>query len=55
MKRLIIILTLFTTLLNCCYAANIKTVTKDYKIVSFIMRYDGMLCDEEEYESVEQI
>lgn len=34
MKRLIIILTLFLTVLNCCDAANIKTVTKDYKIVT---------------------
>jgi alpha-beta hydrolase superfamily lysophospholipase len=34
MKRLIIILTLFATLLNCSFAADIKTVTKDYKIVT---------------------
>lgn len=34
MKRLIIILTLFIIVLNCCYAAASKTVTKDYKIVT---------------------
>ena len=34
MKRLIIILTLFLTVLNCSDAANVKTVTKDYKIVT---------------------
>ena len=32
-----------------------SAITKDYKIVSFIMRYDGMLCDEEKYESAEQV
>ena len=37
------------------YWRGFSAITKDYKIVSFIMRYDGMLCDEEEYESVEQI
>jgi len=34
MKKLIIILTLFTIFLNCAIAANTKTVTKDYKIVT---------------------
>ena len=34
MKRLIIILTLFTAFLNCAVAANVKTVTKDYKTVT---------------------
>ena len=34
MKRLIIILTLFVIVLNCCYAAASKTVTTDYKIVT---------------------
>jgi len=37
------------------YWRGFSAITKDYKIVSFIMRYDGMLCDEEKYESVEQI
>ena len=34
MKRLIIIITLFTLLFNCAYASAAKTVTKDYKIVT---------------------
>jgi len=34
MKRTIIILTLFLSLLNCANAANVKTVTKDYKVVT---------------------
>lgn len=33
MKRFIIILTLFSAFLNCAFAANVKTVTKDYKTV----------------------
>lgn len=37
------------------YWRGFSAITKDYKIVSFIMRYDGMLCDEKKYESVEQI
>lgn len=34
MKKLILIITLFTMFLNCVYAAEIKTVTKDYKVVT---------------------
>ena len=34
MKKTIIILTLFLSVLNCCFAADIKTVTKDYKITT---------------------
>ena len=34
MKRSIIILTLFLSFLNCAFAADIKTVTKDYKVVT---------------------
>lgn len=34
MKRLILIITLFISFLNCSFAADIKTVTKDYKIVT---------------------
>ncbi len=34
MKRLILIITLFTLLLNCAYASAVKTVTKDYKVVT---------------------
>jgi hypothetical protein len=37
------------------YWCGFSAITKNYKIVSFIMRYDGMLMDEEKYESVEQI
>ena len=37
------------------YWRGFSAITKDYKIVSFIMRYDGMLCDEKKYEFVEQI
>ena len=37
------------------YWRGFSAITKDYEIVSFIMRYDGMLCNEKEYESVEQI
>ena len=34
MKKLIIILTFFLIFLNCAEAAKIKTVTKDYKVVT---------------------
>ena len=34
MKRLILIITLFTLFLNCVFAAVPKTVTKDYKVVT---------------------
>lgn len=34
MKRLIFIITLFTLFLNCAFASGIKTVTKDYKVVT---------------------
>jgi pimeloyl-ACP methyl ester carboxylesterase len=34
MKRLILIITLFTLFLNCAYASAVKTVTKDYKVVT---------------------
>lgn len=34
MKKLIFIITLFLLFLNCTEAANVKTVTKDYKIVT---------------------
>ena len=34
MKRLTIILTLFLLFLNCSYATDVKTVTKDYKTVT---------------------
>lgn len=34
MKKLIIILTLFLLFLNCVEAANVKTVTKDYKVLT---------------------
>lgn len=34
MKRLILIITLFTLFLNCASAAEIKTVTKDYNVVA---------------------
>ena len=34
MKKLILIITLFTLFLNCAFAATPKTVTKDYKVVT---------------------
>ena len=34
MKKFIIIITFFVTFLNCALAANIKTVTKDYKTLT---------------------
>ena len=34
MKKLTIIITLFFLFLNCSFAADVKTVTKDYKIVT---------------------
>jgi len=34
MKKSIIIITLFLSFLNCAVAANVKTVTKDYKVLT---------------------